>query len=190
MKHGQNSRRGRSRGNGKRNTSSRNQTFDSNGPEGKVRGTPQQIHDKYLSLARDAASAGEHIAAEGFFQFAEHYFRILNADQQNRQRMEQQQQEAQDEIDNAADNDDGNAQSNAEPNTQSGGETVASSDSERGRRGRGNGRRRNAGGREQASEENASTATQDSSGEDQPATEVAQEGGAVGTDSSDSAVSA
>jgi len=94
MKHGSNPRRGRSRGGngGKRHQPSRNQAHDSNGPEGKVRGSAQQVHEKYLSLARDATSAGEHIAAEGFYQFAEHYYRIANADganSQNRNRPQQ-----------------------------------------------------------------------------------------------------
>lgn len=85
MKHGSNQRRGRSRGGngGKRHQPSRNQAHDSNGPEGKVRGSAQQVHDKYLSLARDATAAGEHIAAEGFYQYAEHYYRIVNADGAN-----------------------------------------------------------------------------------------------------------
>ncbi len=74
-------RRGRSRGTGgRRNSPNRNSNIESNGPDGKVRGTVQQVLDKYLSLARDAVSAGEHIAAEGYFQHAEHYQRALNAD--------------------------------------------------------------------------------------------------------------
>ena len=56
----------------------RNQTFDSNGPEGRVRGTAQQVHDKYLALARDAQVSGDRILTENFLQFAEHYFRVLN----------------------------------------------------------------------------------------------------------------
>uniref|UniRef100_UPI0038B363A9 DUF4167 domain-containing protein n=1 Tax=Algihabitans albus TaxID=2164067 RepID=UPI0038B363A9 len=56
----------------------RNQTFDSNGPEGRVRGTAQQVYDKYLALARDAQVSGDRILAENFLQFAEHYFRVLN----------------------------------------------------------------------------------------------------------------
>ncbi|MDH5750719.1 MAG: DUF4167 domain-containing protein [Rhodospirillales bacterium] len=79
MKHGSNPRRSRSRGNGKRSPS-KNSTFESNGPEVKVRGTAQQVLEKYLSLARDASSAGDRILSEGYFQFAEHYYRILNAD--------------------------------------------------------------------------------------------------------------
>jgi hypothetical protein len=80
MKHNPNMRRGRNRGNGKRFTSIRNQTFESNGPDGKIRGTAQQVLDRYLALGRDATSAGDPIAAESFFQHAEHYFRMLHAE--------------------------------------------------------------------------------------------------------------
>jgi len=54
-----------------------NRVFDSAGPEGKVRGTPQQIIDKYLSLARDAQTSGDRVTSENFLQHAEHYQRIL-----------------------------------------------------------------------------------------------------------------
>ncbi len=79
-----NQRRPRSRGNGKRHSghSGRTYNFESNGPEGKIRGTAQQVFDKYQALARDSFSSGDRIAAEGYFQFAEHYFRILAADAQ------------------------------------------------------------------------------------------------------------
>ena len=81
MKHGSNPRRARSRGNGKRHPSPRGgQSIESNGPEVKVRGTAQQVQEKYLALARDAFSSGDRIAAEGFFQFAEHYHRIHRAE--------------------------------------------------------------------------------------------------------------
>lgn len=53
-------------------------TLDSMGPEGKIRGTARQIVDRYLTLARDALSSGDHVGAEGFFQHAEHYLRILS----------------------------------------------------------------------------------------------------------------
>lgn len=55
-----------------------NRVFDSSGPEGKVRGTPQQIIDKYALLARDAQLSGDRVAAENFLQHAEHYTRMLN----------------------------------------------------------------------------------------------------------------
>lgn len=75
-----NTRRGRSRGNGRRHPGSlKTQTFESSGPEGKIRGTAQQVLDRYLILGRDAASAGDPVAAEGFYQFAEHYYRIISA---------------------------------------------------------------------------------------------------------------
>lgn len=80
MRQGSNSRRPRSRGNGKRHSSSKNQNFESNGPDVKVRGTAQQVLEKYLALARDAASAGDRVASEGYYQHAEHYFRLSNID--------------------------------------------------------------------------------------------------------------
>jgi hypothetical protein len=57
----------------------RNHVFDSNGPDVRVRGTAQQLFEKYLQLGRDATSGGDRVMAEGYFQHAEHYFRILNA---------------------------------------------------------------------------------------------------------------
>ncbi len=50
----------------------------------KVRGTAQQVLEKYLALARDAASIGDRIASENYFQHAEHYYRIINADHGSR----------------------------------------------------------------------------------------------------------
>ena len=55
-----------------------NRVFDSAGPEGKVRGTPQQIIDKYISLAHDSQLSGDRVSAENFQQHAEHYSRILS----------------------------------------------------------------------------------------------------------------
>jgi hypothetical protein len=57
----------------------RNHVFDSNGPDVRVRGTAQQLFEKYLQLGRDATSGGDRVMAESYFQHAEHYFRILNA---------------------------------------------------------------------------------------------------------------
>ena len=80
MKQGpHNNKRMRGRSNGRRPPNPRNQSFDSNGPDVKVRGNAQQVVDKYLTLARDASSSGDRIAAESYYQHAEHYFRILNS---------------------------------------------------------------------------------------------------------------
>lgn len=75
-----------------------NRVFDSSGPEGKVRGTPQQVIDKYQVLARDAQLSGDRVAAENFLQHSEHYQRMLNEAQaemarEAEARREQQQQQ-------------------------------------------------------------------------------------------------
>ncbi len=63
----------------------RNHVFDSNGPDLRIRGTAQQLFEKYLQLGRDASSSGDRVMAESYFQYAEHYFRILNAINQAQQ---------------------------------------------------------------------------------------------------------
>ena len=63
----------------------RHNNFESGGHEMKVRGSAQQVLEKYLALARDAASGGDRIAAENYLQHAEHYYRIINIDNANRQ---------------------------------------------------------------------------------------------------------
>ena len=57
----------------------RNHVFDSSGPDLRIRGTSQQLFEKYLQLGRDATGSGDRVMAESYFQHAEHYFRILNA---------------------------------------------------------------------------------------------------------------
>jgi hypothetical protein len=57
----------------------RNHVFDSSGPEMRVRGTAQQLYDKYQQLARDAFSNGDRVTGEAYYQHAEHYFRIISA---------------------------------------------------------------------------------------------------------------
>lgn len=54
----------------------RNTTFESNGPEGRLRGNAQQLFEKYTALAQDANAVGERISGEAFAQFADHYYRI------------------------------------------------------------------------------------------------------------------
>ena len=57
----------------------RSQTFDSNGPNVKIRGNAYQVFERYVALAREAATSGDRIAAENLYQHAEHYFRVMNA---------------------------------------------------------------------------------------------------------------
>lgn len=79
-----------------------NRVFDSSGPEGKVRGTPQQIIEKYNQLARDAQLSNDRVAAENFQQHAEHYLRMLSAAQkeQDKQREQQDKQREQQDQEN------------------------------------------------------------------------------------------
>lgn len=79
MRQGQNSKRSRGRGRKSPNTS--NRSYESNGPDVKIRGTAAHICEKYQTLARDAQSAGDRVAAENYFQHAEHYYRLLMAAQ-------------------------------------------------------------------------------------------------------------
>ncbi len=80
-----------------------NRVFDSSGPEGKVRGTPQQIIDKYNQLARDAQLGNDRVATENFQQHAEHYLRMLGEAmremEQRREEQERQNRERQAERD-------------------------------------------------------------------------------------------
>lgn len=73
MKRGRNQRR--------RPNNNPNRALDSNGPEVRIRGTANQIYDKYIALARDASSSGDRIKAESYLQHAEHYFRLIRSTQ-------------------------------------------------------------------------------------------------------------
>jgi hypothetical protein len=87
MRQPQNVKRGRGRGrrgNGNGNNHhnhvpNRNTSYESNGPDVKLRGNAQQLHEKYMALAHDAATSGERISAEAYTQFSDHYFRLHQA---------------------------------------------------------------------------------------------------------------
>lgn len=93
MRPQQQGRRQRSRG-GNNNNRNRNQnplsrSYESNGPDVKIRGNPQTIADKYAQLARDAISSGDNVMAENYYQHAEHYTRIILAAQPAQQPQEE-----------------------------------------------------------------------------------------------------
>lgn len=82
MRHATSSRRSRNRNNNngqRRGNQNRMQVFDSNGPDVRIRGTAHQICEKYMTLAKDAASCGDSILAESYLQHAEHYQRVINS---------------------------------------------------------------------------------------------------------------
>ena len=90
MRQGQGSKRSRNRG-GNRRGGGRQQSLDSNGPSVRVRGSAQQIHEKYLTLARDASSSGDRVSAENYSQHAEHYHRVLAVEAEQREQRNNQQ---------------------------------------------------------------------------------------------------
>src|SRR5690242_5942033 len=107
MRNGQNNnKRMRNRNNNNNNNNRRGQNpmtrvFESNGPDIKIRGTASHIAEKYVQLARDARSSGDPVAAENYYQHAEHYFRLIaTAQEQFRQSQPQLQQQQQPRIDN------------------------------------------------------------------------------------------
>jgi hypothetical protein len=73
--------RGRNRGGGK-NHNPLTRVYESNGPDVKIRGTANHIAEKYIQLARDATASGDPVAAENYYQHAEHYFRLIAAAQE------------------------------------------------------------------------------------------------------------
>ena len=85
MRQGQQNCRGRGRNNNNNNNNNRKghnplaRSFESNGPDVKIRGTPAHIAEKYLTLARDAQTSGDPVLAENYLQHAEHYSRIIMA---------------------------------------------------------------------------------------------------------------
>src|SRR6266571_2636670 len=92
MRNGQNKQRMRNRNNNNSNNNNNNhnrrgqnpmtRVYESNGPDIKIRGTASHIAEKYLQLARDARSSGDPVAAENYYQHAEHYFRLIAAAQE------------------------------------------------------------------------------------------------------------
>jgi len=96
-----------------------NRTFDSTGPEVKIRGSAAHVYEKYLQLARDANTSGDRVMAENYLQHAEHYYRIL-ATQLQQQQQYQQQRDAQYQA-NANGNGNGNGNGRG---PQSGGEAY------------------------------------------------------------------
>jgi hypothetical protein len=68
--------------NNRRGQNPMTRVYESNGPEIKIRGTASHLAEKYVQLARDAQGSGDPVAAENYYQHAEHYFRIIAAAQE------------------------------------------------------------------------------------------------------------
>ena len=84
MRNGQNNKhrmRGRNRSGGKSHNPL-TRVYELNGPDVKIRGTANHVAEKYIQLARDATASGDPVAAENYYQHAEHYFRLIAAAQE------------------------------------------------------------------------------------------------------------
>jgi hypothetical protein len=68
-----------------RRVSQNDRSLDSRGPGERIRGTASQIAERYLTLARDTARREDEVAAEGYYQYAEHYIRVRNAGREDDQ---------------------------------------------------------------------------------------------------------
>lgn len=141
MRQGQQNRRGRGRNNNNGNNNNNNnrkgqnpltRSFESNGPDMKIRGTPAHIAEKYMSLGRDAMASGDRVLAENYLQHAEHYNRIImtyrdqqvgqgaDAGGQNRQRQQPQHDQIDSDDGSGSDGDDysGNDQQITPPGSE------------------------------------------------------------------------
>lgn len=81
MRPGQQQNKQRMRGRGRKGPNPLSRSYESNGPDVKIRGTAQHVAEKYLTLARDASASGDRVMAENYLQHAEHYGRIVAAAQ-------------------------------------------------------------------------------------------------------------
>ena len=82
MRNGQKRMRGRNNNNHRKSQNPLTRVYESNGPDVKIRGTASHIAEKYIQLARDLQSSGDPVAAENYYQHAEHYFRLIAAAQE------------------------------------------------------------------------------------------------------------
>jgi len=77
----QNNKRMRGRGGGRKTSNPLQRSYESNGPDVKIRGNALHVAEKYVQLARDASSSGDRVAEQSYLQHAEHYYRIVTAAQ-------------------------------------------------------------------------------------------------------------
>jgi hypothetical protein len=82
MRNRNNNNNSNNNNNNRRGQNPMTRVFESNGPDIKIRGTASHVAEKYVQLARDARSSGDPVAAENYYQHAEHYFRLIAAAQE------------------------------------------------------------------------------------------------------------
>jgi hypothetical protein len=114
MRNGQNKHRMRGRSRSGKSHNPLTRVYESNGPDVKIRGTANHVAEKYIQLARDATASGDPVAAENYYQHAEHYFRLIAAAQEQ---FRQSQPFQQRDSDDSFDGDDDSQPNYAEPHS-------------------------------------------------------------------------
>ena len=106
----QNNKRMRGRG-GRKGANPLQRSYESNGPDVKIRGNALHVAEKYVQLARDAASSGDRVAEQNYLQHAEHYYRIVAAAQAQMPQQQIQRSDADDADDEESFGNRGNGES-------------------------------------------------------------------------------
>ncbi|MEQ8403177.1 MAG: DUF4167 domain-containing protein [Roseitalea porphyridii] len=158
MRPQQQGRRSRNRGGGRRNQNPLQRSYESNGPDVKIRGNAQVIADKYATLARDALSSGDSVMAENYLQHAEHYNRIILAAQPAQQR-----DDRDDRDDDDGDQNDGQQSANGEDRQAQG--SKGQGQKEQGQKDQGPDDGQNQGGRQRRRRDRSDEDGQQDSGE-------------------------
>lgn len=120
---GRNRRSGGNNNNSNNNHNNPNRHYESVGPDVKIRGSAQQVLEKYQQYARDAHTSGDRVLSEAYFQFAEHYQRIVAKQMEAKDRQQPQQRGGRDDRDNRRDdrdnrNDSSDDDSNSDDNNE------------------------------------------------------------------------
>src|SRR4249919_1827867 len=119
MRNGQKRMRGRGNNNHRKSQNPLTRVYESNGPDVKIRGSASHVAEKYIQLARDSQASGDPVAAENYYQHAEHYFRMIAAAQEQFRQQGQPQPfnrpEGEQRNDESFDGDDDDFQTQGEP---------------------------------------------------------------------------
>lgn len=115
----------RSRSRSRKGPNPLTKSYESNGPDVKIRGNAAHIAEKYGQLARDALASGDTVTAENYLQHAEHYNRIIAAAQAQSQAQQPERTDGRDDARDEARDEGAEVQSNdAQAEATSNGEAA------------------------------------------------------------------
>ena len=110
-----------------------NRHYESNGPDVKIRGSAQQVLEKYLQYARDAQTSGDRVMSEAYFQHAEHYQRLLSAMQSSKDKARRDRNDRDDDNDDNSDASNEEADASTDSDQENGAQVEEASRSRGGR---------------------------------------------------------